>query len=629
MPIVARSFTLCACALLSLAAAAAAPDGFPPITPMATPAQPGAIALYPELVNAPYPENWGSVLGEAMARNVTIPTLTPVLPPAGKANGTAMVVAPGGAFMALSMDSEGFLVARALAEQGVTAFVLKYRLKQTPVDPAGFAAAIGAVVGRRAARQDQPGDLATPPEALADAQQAMRLVRSRASQWGIDPGRVGFVGFSAGAMTALSLTLQSGADARPDFVAPIYPPMSAVTVPADAPPLFVALATDDPLFGGGEVGLVTSWLTAKRPVELHYFERGGHGFGMHQQGTTTDRWFDALLAWMRMHDWVGSKAGAPALATQAPAFDPAALEAEMAIFNKLPDTVGTGPYPALKEMDSSLPDHVVYRPKDFSQLGRKKLGVLAWGNGGCAADGAGARMHLAEIASHGYLVIANGRILSGPGAPEQPRNALPAGAPPAGVPADGARRAGMVLPPPATKAGQLIESIDWALAQNARKGSLYFGRIDPKQIAVSGWSCGGLQSLQVASDPRIRTLIIHNSGIFNAGFPGMPGMDISKDALKALHTPILYVLGGPTDIAYTNGMDDFERINQVPVFVANLDVGHGGTFLKANGGQAASVALSWLDWQLKGNRQAALRFTGANCGLCRDKDWTVKRKNLP
>lgn len=286
----------------------------------------------------------------------------------------------------------------------------------------------------------------------------------------------------------------------------------------------------------------------------------------------------------------------------------------MAVYHKMPDTVGTGKFPALKETVSSLPKHVIYRPADLSRLGATKLGVLAWGNGGCADDGASSRLHLEEIASHGYLAIAPGKILTGPGAP------LPA-APPAGPPAGG-------IPPPQTEAKNLTEAIDWALAENARPGSPYFGRIDPKQVAVSGWSCGGIQALRIAPDPRVHAVIIHNSGIFNAGMNRMPGMDIEKSALQKLRTPVIYILGGPTDIAYLNGMDDFKQISRVPVMVANMEVGHGGTFMKPNGGAAASVAVSWLDWQLRGDKEAAKRFVGAECGLCKDPAWKVERKNF-
>jgi len=307
-----------------------------------------------------------------------------------------------------------------------------------------------------------------------------------------------------------------------------------------------------------------------------------------------------------------------------PNFDPEKMRREMEAFQKMPDTVGTGKYPAMKEEVPSLPDHVIYRPKDLSKLGNEKLGVLAFGNGGCSADGAGGRLHLAEIASHGYLAIANGKILSGPGAPPRAASEIPA---PRNPPAAGERRN---FPPPATKAEQLREAIDWALKENARSGSIYFGRIDPNAIAVSGWSCGGLQALQIAaSDPRVRTTLVHNSGIFPPGVMGSAsGMDIGKDTLKKLRSPVIYLLGGPTDIAYANGMDDFKQIDSAPVFMANTDVGHGGTFIQPNGGRVAQVSISWLDWQLKGDRQAAQRFTGDDCGLCKDAEWKVDRKNF-
>ena len=176
----------------------------------------------------------------------------------------------------------------------------------------------------------------------------------------------------------------------------------------------------------------------------------------------------------------------------------------------------------------------------------------------------------------------------------------------------------------------LSDAVDWALAENRRAGSPYFGRIDPAQIAYSGWSCGGLQALQVAKDTRVKTLVIHNSGVLNSG-PGaiaIPGMNVGKDVLQTLHTPVIYIQGGPTDIAYENGMDDFERITHVPAAIANLPVGHGGTFNEPNGGAAASVAVSWLDWQLRGDAQGAKRFVGEDCGLCRDTQWSLQRKQL-
>ena len=241
--------------------------------------------------------------------------------------------------------------------------------------------------------------------------------------------------------------------------------------------------------------------------------------------------------------------------------------------NNQPDTPGTGRFPAMKEEVASLPAHVVYRPKDLTAPGSMKLGVVAWANGGCSDDGASTRLHLLEIASHGYLVIASGRILSGPGAP--PREPRPAAQP--GQPVQ--------IQPPRTKASDLTDAIDWALAENVRSGSPFFGRIDPALIALSGWSCGGLQALQVAKDPRVKTMVLQNTGVFNSGSSAIPGMDVRKDVLATLHTPTIYILGGPKDIVYENGMDDFARISHVPVAVANLPVGHGGTYSSRTAGR--------------------------------------------
>jgi len=232
----------------------------------------------------------------------------------------------------------------------------------------------------------------------------------------------------------------------------------------------------------------------------------------------------------------------------------------------------------------------------------------------CSNDGASSRFHLLEIASHGYLVLASGRILSGPGAP--PREARPAT--PQGQ-----------LPPPRTQVSDLTDAVDWALAENVRAGSPYFGRIDPAQIAYSGWSCGGVQALQVAKDPRVKTLVIHNSGVLNNGPTNMTGASVGKEVLQTLRTPVIYIEGGPTDIAYENGMDDFKRITHVPVAMANLPVGHGGTFNEPNGGAAASVAVSWLNWQLRGDAQSAKRFVGEDCGLCKDAQWSLQRQQFP
>ena len=290
------------------------------------------------------------------------------------------------------------------------------------------------------------------------------------------------------------------------------------------------------------------------------------------------------------------------------------MAAVFAAQNRIPDTPGSGPHPALMEIDPALPDHVVYRPSDLSQVGEGKLGVFVWGNGACADDGASSRLHLAEIASHGYLAIAPGKWRNGPNAkegPAAPRAPLPDGR----------------MPEPPTTAADLTEALDWALAENDRPGSPYAGLIDENAVAIGGFSCGGVQALELAGDPRLKTVVVQNSGIFNTG-QGIAGMRVEKSALQALHTPVIYVLGGPTDIAYANGMDDFARIDHVPAVVVNLPVGHGGTYFEPNGGKAARIVVDWLEWQLRGDAQAARSFLGDDCGLCGASEVEIERKNL-
>ena len=291
-----------------------------------------------------------------------------------------------------------------------------------------------------------------------------------------------------------------------------------------------------------------------------------------------------------------------------------AAEKVMTSPNELRDeeTRGTGPFPAIMEMDAGLPGHVVYRPEDLEKV--SKLAVLVWGNGGCSDDGASARKHLGEIASHGYLVIAPGRILSGPQAVGKavPRQPGPDG----------------ILPPPATSSSDVRAGIDWALAENGRAGSRYQDRIDTQAVAIGGHSCGGLQAIELAGDPRVRTVMIHNSGVYNDGVQRISGLTVHKDMLRNFRTPIVYILGGPQDSAYPNGMDDARRIDHVPLALLNLPVGHGGTFDEPNGGAVAQVSVDWLEWQLRGDKSAARTFLGPNCRLCTGSQWTIERKGM-
>ncbi|WP_431357970.1 alpha/beta hydrolase [Sphingomonas glacialis] len=287
------------------------------MAPIPIPAQTGAIDLGTgKLPGSTQPEAWHSQYGSVFARNVTVATLMPFLPDPAKATGTAVIVAPGGGFMTLSMENEGYDVARALAAKGVAAFVLKYRLKPTPATMPAFEQSMAAMFAP-GARPPQPrSDSMTAGLApqIADARAAFALVRRRAAEWHVDPQRIGMVGFSAGAMLTLATTLE-GVDAKPAFIGTIYGPLAAMKVPADAPPIFVALAADDPFFGNGGFGLIESWRTAKRPVEFHLFEQGGHGFGMYPKTTTSTGWFDEFVRWMAMHDLLKPAPAATGAAT--------------------------------------------------------------------------------------------------------------------------------------------------------------------------------------------------------------------------------------------------------------------------------------------------------------------------
>jgi hypothetical protein len=263
---------------------------------------------------------------------------------------------------------------------------------------------------------------------------------------------------------------------------------------------------------------------------------------------------------------------------------------------------GTGPYRAMMFAEASLPTHTIFRPQDLTRFGAKnKLPIIVWGNGACANSPWEHVNFLSEVSSYGFLVVAIGPM-----------------------PQPGERGRGR------STSSQMTDGINWAIAQNGDKNSRYYHKLDIKKIAVSGMSCGGLQTLETAPDPRVTTVIVCNSGILadtTNRLTGMPGL--TKDKLAQLHTPTLYILGGEKDIAYKNGMDDFRRINHVPVFMANMDVGHGGTYGKPHGGEFATVATAWYQWQLKGDKKAAKLFTGNPAGLAKNPAWKVEKKNMP
>jgi acetyl esterase/lipase len=280
---------------LLLAAPAAAQEVPPPLLPFVADAVAGAVPLREE--GDPATEQWfGQGALDLLVRNVTRATVRPVLPDPAIATGAAVVVVPGGGYVAVDMGKEGMEAARALASAGVAAFVVKYRTEETPRSAVGFGAqvAAGAAAFLLAGPESAiPGEDAAREDAIA----ALELVRERAADWNVDPDRVGMLGFSAGAIATLNVILDEAA-AAPAFAGLIYGRTPAVDPPPDAPPLFVAVAADDPLFGPGSWGLMESWLAAGLPVEFHFYDSGGHAFGMAQQGTPSDLWFASFLLWL-------------------------------------------------------------------------------------------------------------------------------------------------------------------------------------------------------------------------------------------------------------------------------------------------------------------------------------------
>ena len=272
-----------------------------------------------------------------------------------------------------------------------------------------------------------------------------------------------------------------------------------------------------------------------------------------------------------------------------------------ALKSRILEDGGTGPYKAIMTEVEGLPAHTVFCPQDLSAFNAKKpLPILVWGNGACSNSPFEHVKFLNEIASHGYIVLATGFI---PMSDEWYRG-------------------------PMSTSEQQIESIDWAYAQNTDSKSPFYQKLDLKNLCVAGMSCGGLQTLFNCADKRISALMICNSGLFNqqnanravGGMPMPP-----KEKLKEIHTPIIYILGGEQDIAYQNGMDDFHRISHVPAIATNFPVGHGGTYSQPHGGEFSIVALGWLDWQLKGNKEAAKMFVGKDCGLSKRQGWTIEK----
>ena len=241
-------------------------------------------------------------LGETLIFNVSHPTLELFRPAPGTANGAAVIVAPGGGFVAIGYEQGGTAIARRLSELGITALVLKYRTILSSGDPADIPQVHLDEMSALMARAQSGTPEAIPAFAgeaagVDDGARAVRFVREHAVRWGIDPERIGMLGLSAGAFIAADLATSSE-NSRPDFVGMLYGGLRH-PVPADAPPAFIAAAADDELLPEDSVRAFTSWRAAGVPAELHVYDSGGHGFDLRPKGTTSDGWFDQFVAWLK------------------------------------------------------------------------------------------------------------------------------------------------------------------------------------------------------------------------------------------------------------------------------------------------------------------------------------------
>lgn len=302
----------------------------------------------------------------------------------------------------------------------------------------------------------------------------------------------------------------------------------------------------------------------------------------------------------------------------------------------VPETpLGSGPYRALMEIASDLPEHVIYRPADLSEI--DSLGIVVWGNGGCVHAGNRFRGFLTEVASHGFLVISAGsmgHVALEVGPQENPFVARPDG-PPRPEPGPAIEN-DPTAPWRTTRSNveHMREAIDWAIAQNSNSESPFFGKIDVEAVGAGGQSCGGGLTTQLAGDERLKAI-----GIFNAGTSlesrysrarTEEQIETGRQQLDQVHTPTLILTGDEyLDIAYWGGMDTYEYLTDVPVFHAWQEgLGHIGTYGAPNGGSIGRIASDWYSWQLRDDEQAATMFQGDDCVLCQEPGWHVQKKNM-
>lgn len=436
------------------------------------------------------------------------------------------------------------------------------------------------------------------PACIEDVQCAVRWMKDNAQKLGIDPDRIGTYGHSAGGHLSLMAGLTAGVACAAGGAPPTeignpnipwseHPEWWPIGFIGSCPtPFLVLQGVDDPVV---KPNLTEDWVTKMQQAgaSVDYVKvHGDHGVAFDKQLEFTRPALDAFFARHLKHN------------------DPDLSIEQL----KVPDFGGSGPHKAVAVREQSLPDFVVYhpvnmdaamtigRPRMFEtgQPTKQKLPVLVFCNGGCMDTSIGYENMLTDIASYGYVVVAIGELQMFAQHEKDQQ----------------------------TPSSMVAKALDWICQQAADPASPYFEKIDTDKIAAAGHSCGGAQVLANAADPRLKTYLI-----LNAGMGKMTMADASRKSLKNLHGPILYLVGGTTDVAWANAQMDYKAIKKIPVVLAdNTLSGHGGTYEQPNGGANARMVRAWLDWQLKGKKEFEKIFIDGN--LTDYDDWTIQHKNF-
>ncbi len=438
---------------------------------------------------------------------------------------------------------------------------------------------------------------AAMPACIEDVQAAVRWLKDNAQKLGIDPNRIGTYGHSAGG----HLSLMAGLTADVACAAGGAPPTEIGRagewadhtewwpigyIGAPKTPFLVLQGGEDPIV---KPNLTEDWVTKmqRAGASVDYVKvHGQHGVAFDQQLEFTRPAMDAFFARHLKHE------------------DTSVSFEQM----KVVEYGGSGPHKAVAVREKSLPQFVVYRPMNMDaamivgkpgmwftgEVKKEPLPVLIFCNGGCMDTSIGYENMLTDIASHGYVVVAIGELQMF-AQHEKDRH---------------------------TPSSMVQQALDWVCQQATDPASPYYKKMDTDKIAAAGHSCGGAQVLANAADARLKTYLI-----LNAGMGKMTMADASAKSLKALHGPILYLVGGTGDVAWQNAQMDYEAIKKVPTVLAdNTRSGHGGTYEQPNGGANARMVRAWLDWQFKDKTEHRKLFIDGD--LADYEGFTIKHKNF-